>query len=103
MPEATTLCSRCGGSGAEPGLPSAEAIRCYMRVTGWQPQTVGHAGTLWTHSGIRFGRVGVMHDMEPGSEAWRGLIERLARLEGRTFGEVISAVSRNQRIEPARD
>jgi NTP pyrophosphatase (non-canonical NTP hydrolase) len=103
MPDTSTLCTHCGGTGDEPVLPSAEAVRCYLRVAGWQPGDVGVAGTLWSHPDWPHAGIGVGHEMEPGSFEWRSVIYRLALAEHRASGQVVAAISRNQRVEPARD
>jgi hypothetical protein len=84
-----------------PHLPDAEAIRCYLRVTGWHETTRGVAGTLWHRRlpGERIAsRIAIFHEMRPDGQEWRGVIDRLAKANGVTYGDQISAINHNQEV-----
>lgn len=91
-----TSCTRCNGSGTEPELPSAAAIRSYMAATGWVTRGPGAAGSLWDHAG-RGRQIGTFHDAEPGSFEWQAVIDRLARAERSTPGAVVARIAEHAR------
>jgi hypothetical protein len=70
-------------------LPSAAAVRAYLKSTGWTEQPPGHHGSLWSPPdssrlrasiGVPFG------DSDP--DSLRGVLERVARADGRTAAQL---------------
>ncbi len=95
-------CARCHGSGTEPTLPSAEALRSYMRATGWEPKPPGPAGALWGRPGARWD-IAVCDELTPGELEWRSVVQRLGWAEGRSPDEVLDAIRELAAREASRD
>ena len=76
--------------------PSTAAVTSYMLAKDWKPGGDGLAGRLWSHADYEH-EIAVFYDAEPGTMAWRGVIDRLARAEGRSFGAVVTSVWENER------
>jgi hypothetical protein len=71
---------------AEYALPSIKDLHAYLRFRGWAEQPPGPAGALWVKNGAR---VGV--PVDPESDLVRGVVERVALVEGTTPKDLAEA------------
>lgn len=72
-----------------PVVPSAVAIRSYMRNSGWRESTQGTVGSVWTKGDAKFC---VPHEGDDPDLIQRALV-RLASAEGRTAEETTAAIA----------
>lgn len=67
-------------------LPTLEDVRAYLRLSGWLEQAPGPMGAMWAKNGFR---VGVPAEADDG--LIRGVVERVAKAEGRPIKQVADA------------
>jgi hypothetical protein len=83
-------------------LPSADDVRDYMRQTGWTEGRDGRVGTLWTRTRPGYtepDKIGLVFGMTAGGEHWQGVVERLAKANGLSYSEQITAI-KDSKVSP---
>ena len=89
------------GGGDTVLVPYAEALRAYLRATGWTEEPPGPGGSWWTRGDSR---AAVVHEDDP--HALRMALDQVALAEGRSAAEVglavVTAWHRSQAAERPR-
>jgi hypothetical protein len=69
-------------------LPSLDAVRAFLAATGWTEGEPGRYGALWTRGKVQ---LGVPREQEPFTH--RGLVDRIAAIEGCTLAAVARQIT----------
>jgi hypothetical protein len=66
----------------------------YLRLSGWEPQPPGPAGSLWYHSAPQRETLAlaVPEPVEPDTGEWRGIVQRLAAFEERPAQAIMLSI-----------
>jgi hypothetical protein len=76
----------------------ADLVRGYLTRNGWEQASVGPAGAMWRHGTTG---IAVPEEIRYQSFEWRGVVDRIARHEGRDPAAVAADVTRPAGEAPA--